>query len=264
MRHVDQTLDALAPADGWAPDWHEVLERSGATARPPRRLRRAALACAVLVVAIALPAIALSASLRGWLGLAPQPVFRQAHLVASVLVPGNRVARLWTSPSTTGGRCEFATITPANHVVIDPTTGALRPTTQVGGGSCTIQRATLPPVGFSWSFSAVPGASRTLGLLEGHFGGGKPAQVVLRWHGGRKRLAFADGFFLGVAEMREPSFRRLPFDVLALDATGRTISASRIPSSFLYAHWKHVQPSLRRYRQAHGCAVTPPWACRSR
>jgi hypothetical protein len=74
----DQILDTLAPAVGWAPDWHDVLARAG-TATSARRFvtkRRLVLALAVALV-VAVPFVAYGAASDWWFltsGNAPTPV----------------------------------------------------------------------------------------------------------------------------------------------------------------------------------------------
>jgi hypothetical protein len=74
------------------------------------------------------------------------------------------------------------------------------------------------------------------------------------------------GYFVtSGAVLAGPPFTRLPFDLVALDAAGKTVASSHIPTSFLYLDWKRVKPQLRDYRRAHDCSTTGNvWRCRSR
>jgi hypothetical protein len=93
--------------------WNDVVARVG-TRRPIRHRARLALVAALVLIAIALPTLALSASVRELLGLShPGPDYKHARLAVSAPIPGGRVARVWVSPSTDGGRCQFVTIDPA-------------------------------------------------------------------------------------------------------------------------------------------------------
>jgi hypothetical protein len=267
LEHLSPEGDARAVV----PDWESV----GALLAAPRRARRNRIrltfAAGVALVAVCVPAIALSATVRGWLGIGPQPVYNKAQLVVSAPLPGARVARVWVGPSTDGGECEFVTITPASVVAIDPRTGAMRPpTTQTRGSSaCTVGATRVPTNAFTWTIAPVAGDSadpRTT-LVRGHLGPTyHPARVVLSWHGGEQRLALSKGYFIGVADTRNPPFNRLPYTIVAYDAAGRATTRSRIPTSFLYTDWKKVEPRLRQYRQQHGCSPLPArlWVCEKR
>jgi hypothetical protein len=232
---------------------------------------RFAFAAAVALLAICLPAIAFSASVRGWLGLGAQPVYKKARLVWTPIA-GNRVARLWVSPSTDGGECEIITITAASFVVIDPTSGAMRPvaarTRNSGGYGCTVGSTRVPPTALTWVFSPVPVGNTHAALVHGHVGQVyKAVHVDVLWNGGKEELRTVDGYFIGVvATIRNPEFHRLPYTVVAYNAQGHAVARQRIPTSFLYTDWKRVEPRLRQYRQEHGCSKTPArlWVCKTR
>jgi hypothetical protein len=231
---------------------------------------RLAFAAAAALVAICLPTIALSASVRGWLGIRPQPVYKKARLVVSTPIPGDRVARVWVGPSTDGGECEILTITPASFVVINPTTGAMRPTAAStrgsGGYACTVGTR-VPPNAFTWIESPVRVGNPTAALLEGHIGPTyKATRVGVVWNGGGAKLRLARGYFIGFVAIRNPEFRRLPYTVVAYDALGHVVARRRIPTSFLYTDWKSVEARLHQYRQSHGCSDSPTrlWVCKTR
>jgi hypothetical protein len=258
------------------PDWTNVVERSTKLARRRpfiwERHSRTAIAIAFALVAICLPAIALSASVRGWLGLGSQPVYKKARLVVSTPIAGNRVARLWVGPSTDGGDCEIITVTAASFVAIDPTTGAMRPvaasTRDSGGYGCTVGSTHVPSTALTWTFSPIPVGSLHGALIHGHVGqSDKAVRVDIRWSGGREKLRTVDGYFIGVVpEIRNPPFHRLPYTVVAYNAQGHPVARQRIPTSFLYTDWRSVEPRLRQYRQRHGCSTTPTrlWTCKTR
>src|SRR3981081_3076438 len=81
-------------------DWGEVLQRLNAKSASVHRWRLAVVA-AVILLAIAVPTFAISASVRGWFGLGspPQPDYGHARLAVSAPLPGGRVARVWVGPS---------------------------------------------------------------------------------------------------------------------------------------------------------------------
>jgi hypothetical protein len=272
LQEILEHLSPVAEARSATPDWGII--RAGLSTQRRTRDRRwqVAFAAVAVVVAICVPAIALSASVRGWLGLGSQPLYNKARLVVSTPVPGNRVARLWISPSTDGGDCEIITTTPASLVVIDPTTGAMRPpaarTRDSGGYECTVGSRPVPPSALTWMESPLTVGSPTAALIHGHVGQTyKATRVDVTWNGGRTRLRTADGYFIGVVAMiRNPQFHRLPYTVTGYDAQGRIVGRRRIPTSFLYSDWKSTEPRLHRYRQKHGCSTNPTqlWICRTR
>jgi hypothetical protein len=236
-------------------DWGDVLRRVSMRGTMVRRWRFVLVAAAVLL-AIVLPTLALSASVRGLLGLAnpPSPDYRHARLAVSAPIPGGRIARVWVSPSTSGGECEFVTI--------DPVGSRRQPIRMTGGGGCSLGRKALhgPLV---WSFSH---GRRDAPLIHGRVDPKLRARrVELRWHRGTQQLAYNNGFFVAAAPaLNDPPFHQLPYDVVAYDIDGRIAARSRIPTSFLYLDWKRVQPQLHQYRVAHGCDTTVVWRCRSR
>ena len=236
-------------------DWGDVLRRISSRGATVRRWRFV-LVVSVVLLAIALPAIALSASVRGLLGLdnPPSPDYRQARLAVSAPIPGGRIARVWVSPSTDGGECEFVTL--------DPAGSKRRPTRMTGGGSCSAGRG-RSPLELFWSFSRT---RREIPVIHGRIGTKlHAARVVLRWHGGAQQLAYNNGFFVASAPaLNDPPFRQLPYDIVIYNTAGRIAARSRIATSLLYSDWKRAQPRLHTYRVANGCDTTVVWRCRSR
>jgi hypothetical protein len=236
-------------------DWADVLQRVNPRSLAVHRWRPAPVAAAVLA-AIALPTLALSASVRELVGLGNRPIpdFRRARLAVAAPISERRVARVWVAPSTDGGECEFVTI--------DPAGSKPHPVQMTGGGSCTLghERFHGP---LSWSFSHGP---RDTPVIHGRVSSTRDAaRVELVWRGGAQQLAYHDGYFVAQASaIKDPAFRKLPFDVVAFNRNGHIAAQSPIPTSFLYLDWKRVQPRLHRYRVAHGCDTRVVWRCRSR
>jgi hypothetical protein len=253
---IRQELRDLSPSEaGLAGDWEAIVVAAGITRRRPPLLR-GALALAV-VLAVVVPAVAFSAGVRGLLGFqSPSPRFDEARLVASDRLPDGRVVRMWTSPSTQNGECWFVTYGRAGS-------GA-RPDRATSGGQCSVGAARLRFPGLTYEFAVGRGNAPT--VISGRFDPARhPARVTIRWRGGRRTVKTGDGYFVAaVPEMANPRFTSLPFDLVVSDSTGRHLTARRIPTSFLYINWKHVEPQLRRYRIGHGCIPSPPWHCRTR
>jgi hypothetical protein len=242
------------PVADRTPDWNNVRACVPDDRRPITALR-IALAVAV-AVAVVLPAVAFSSGVRSFLGIeSPRPRFDQAHLAVAAPLPDGRVAHLWVSPSSTGGDCLFVTF--------DPQRLTPRPSRMLGGGGCSLRPEPHAHV-FDWSLSR--GIGRTPTVLSGRIDPRlHPARVVLRWHGGFRAGSSRNGYFIAVDPLlKNPPFRLLPLDIVAFNKKGRTVSTSRIPSSFLYSNWKREEPKLRVYRRAHGCSTTVVWRCRSR
>ena len=116
--------------------------------------------------------------------------------------------------------------------------------------------------------SGITGGNPHAGLIWGHIGqADKATRVEVVWNRGRKKLRFAEGFFIGVvATIRNPAFDRLPYTVIAYNAQGHAVLRERIPTSFLFSDWKGVEPRLQHYRRSHGCSKTPTrlWQCKTR
>jgi len=248
-------LGRLSPLDlEQRGDWAAVL-----VAAAPRRRRRAVAVRAGIVVAaalaVAVPAVAFSSGVPGWLGLdSPIPRFHQARLVTSAPLPGGHVARLWTAPATQGDTCWFVSYARAGS--------RPRPTEMfIGHLGCTRGGAKAPDLIVSIS------TLNTTPVLSGRVDPAlRPTRVVLHWRGGSKTVPTHDGYFgASDAILNDPEFTQLPVGLRAVDSAGTTVASSHITSDRLYRHWKRVQPGLRRYRTAHGCSTTGNlWRCRDR
>jgi hypothetical protein len=257
-------LQRLSPLDqAESGDWEAILD----DARPPRRRTRTVGAAVAVAVALAviIPAIAFSKTVQSLVGIhSPTPRYDQARLQVEVQphhkyrYAENYVYRLWTAPSTQGGECIFTTE--------DPIPAPPQPKQISGGGYCSLGRAALilPKDRLTWTFGTALGETF---LVDGVAGSAlHVAQMTLRWHGGSQQIATHDGYFLGLIPIAlNPPFRLLPFTLVGTDGHGRVVVRHRIPTSFLYFDWRHVEPKLRAYRNAHGCNKTPPlWHCTSR
>jgi hypothetical protein len=219
------------------PDWADVVRRG----RPANRTRRHALvALPLAVLAIALPAVALSAGLRSALGLGPRPtpVLSRANLLVQAPVGNGFYAQAWRAPSTTGGTCLFLTHNRSRH--------RLRPVLWNGGGSCTEHGGTNINVATA-QLPIAPGIS--IGRRAKHgvlrhwvppivFGSVYPklhaTRVVIEWNGGAHELALRGDWFLGgMPSLYMPSPDKLPFNVVAYDEAGHTLAHKTLDPKIL-------------------------------
>lgn len=251
-----EELAQLSPFDeAESGDWDAILAHATPPRRRHKRLVRVVFALAV-VIAIVLPAVAFSESVRNLLGVRdPSPRYDQAQVQAEAKLPEGLVARIWSAPSTQGGTCVFVTY--------DPTSSPAPPTRMSGGGFCARAGAQIVTRGHAfWAVATAPNGSNVLsGVVAPDL---DVSRVTLRWTGGAQLIPSHNGYFVGpVPVVASPPFKLLPFDVVATDRDRRTVSKQRIPTSFLYRDWKTVEPKLSAYRQLHGCKKAT-WKCRSR
>ena len=227
---VRNELNRIYPEPDVEPDWDGALVAAGLG--QPRRIARLwrqrnvrLVALAVLgLLATVVPAVALSATVREFLGLSP--VLAEARLVLEVPAGEGLVARLYTSPSEHGGECKFVDVAPA---------GSPPQVTRMGAGGCG------PPVQALWDGAPITthmsiGRGTPPAFIDGTV---RPelgvARVELKWSTGSEPLAYKDGFFLGVTDMiYNPPAERLPFFVVAYDDGGREVARFKIPSDWLY------------------------------
>jgi hypothetical protein len=215
-QNVDKLLDAYSPAA--VPDdadWQDVLRRARSTPGHRRAVRLAfAIAIAIAIVA---PGLALSSGMRSLLGLErPEPMLEQATLLLSAPVGNGFYAHAWTSPSSTGGRCDFLTID-RQPVVRDATSN--------GGGACTNKGRSSRPLGHT--SSAVPlNVSLSIGrrprrgvaanwvppIVHGAvLPSLKVARVEVVWNGGSLPLHLRNNNFLGGSPLLYmPPFQNSP------------------------------------------------------
>lgn len=243
---VLDVLERHYPATLRSPDWPDVLGRSAA--RPRRRWRMVALVAAVLV-GVAVPAFALSASVRGLLGF-PQPVLAKARLMVSTPIADGRILRVWESPSDTGGVCWFST---AERSDTDQ-----RPAHMGGGGCSTSGDFHALHAGLLLQASVATQA-RTANWVPPTVSGWlnpklHATRVELRSRtGAALPLAYANNYFVGVsATLFRPSFDNLPYHVVAYDSRGREVARQKIGSySFYLTPKKILDRTLRPYVRAH-------------
>jgi hypothetical protein len=244
---VAELLDEYTPRPDPQPAWREIQHRSGA------RSRRALLV-ALGLVALTAPALALSSSLRDIIGLArPEPVLEQATLLLSAPVGNGFWAHMWTSPSSTGGQCEFITRDRTATTSVTEEMGA-----GVCGGGPVIRTGPEHPlnVGLSvgrlrddptkWVPPVVSGA--VLPSLQ-------VTQVKVIWNGGSLSLRLRNNRFLGGSPLLYmPPFDRFPFTVVAYDAAGRKVAEKRLqsPSLLLMNGWKEYTPAYKKWKAQRG------------
>ena len=227
--HKGRIADALNhafPQPSYLPDWNNVLAR--AKPRAHQRARIVAVLAGALV-AVVVPTLAFSQSVRQLFGLtAPAPVLNQARLRLSV--PGGpNVVRLWTAPSTKGGQCEFVQIAPRNSKATANSNG---------GGSCSPAARSQPRrLGITWTLTSLLRGSRRAVLNGFVLSRRRVAGVDLHWATGRSRLAYKDGYFLAVLTIYNPPKSRLPYEIVASDEKGREVAKSRIYKGALYLQW---------------------------
>jgi hypothetical protein len=246
---ITEELNRLAPgAEVDRPDWANVVTRAGAG----RRSRRVAPVVAIALVGIAAPTVALSSGVRGLLGLGTSPVFHLAKPLVSGPVGNNFFAHLWQSPSTTGGRCLFATY---DH----SPTEAHPPRDWNGGGACSVNRTTkLSPVSASRPLAVSFSIQRRLDV-ERHtwvppvkwvppvvagavYPGLHATRIAVEWRGGSHTLALHNGWFVGgTPTLYVPPLRKFPFVVIAYDRAGHELARKKLdsPSLLMLQHgWK--------------------------
>jgi hypothetical protein len=237
-----EELEQLAPAAEVPPSaWGDVVSRAGgqrASAVDHHALRIAA-AALIALLAVAAPAIALSASLRQFLGIdRPTPVLNQARLLVSAPVGNGFFAHEWDSPSSTGGRCFFQTR--------DHTLTALHPPTVGGAGGCSVD-GSRPPFRASTQIPLNVGLNIVRRPTSGIAANWVPptvdgavlpklhaTRVVVMWQGGHHQLVLRNGYFLGgTAALYMPPFARFPFYVVAYDRRGTEVARSKLQGSVL-------------------------------
>jgi hypothetical protein len=200
-----------------------------------RRTRKKLIAVAAAVVAvagIAAPTLAFSGHVRSLLGFQSPAVLEESKLRVAAPVAEGTVARLWTSPSKRGGECVFVTFGPP---------GPVEHAAEMGGGACgdgPFPGARIPltlSVSVGKRPSAPKGATAWVPpLVDGWINPVLGAtRVEIRWNGGSKALAFADGYFIGVAEeLYDAPAAVLPIFLVAYNADGQEVSRRKIDAEW--------------------------------
>jgi hypothetical protein len=227
-------LDRLAPADEVdEPNWADVVGR----AEIRRRVRALPLAL-VAVVAVTIPAVALSSGVRSLLGLTgPTPVLRSAVPLVTGPIGNGWFAHLWRAPSATGGTCLFSSY---DH---RPTESG-PPADWRGGGECTttkhqlwIPRTSFPLVislsierrGLKKKKAWIPPV--VSGIVDPSL---HASRVAVTWRGGSRELALRKNWFVGgTPTLYIPPFRKFPFVVIAYDRSGHEVARRTLDSPSL-------------------------------
>jgi hypothetical protein len=190
-------------------------------------------AVVIAVVAIAGPTLAFSDGVRSFLGWESLPVFEKSQLLVSAPVAESTVAHLWGSPSRTGGECFFVTFSTPGKVE--------RPSLMTGGGVCSLppRSRSGSPMSLSVDISgrgmAPPGAAAGVPpIVEGYVDPSLgTTRVEIRWNGGSKELAYANGYFLGgVRDLFDAPKELMPIRVIAYDAKGREVHRTDIDAAW--------------------------------
>lgn len=243
-------LERHYPPTSRTPDWDDVLDRAS-KGRGRSRLRMLALAAAALAC-IAIPTLALSASVRDL--IFPRPLLTEATLLVSSPIGNGKIARMWASPSSTGGDCRFVTADAADtdkrparigagYCALSPTQARPPPAPPLWAGLSIQHRSGAGP---NWLPPIISGAvARSLGA----------ARVELRWRTGAMPLALSSGFFLGGSpNLYRPPFNNLPYTVIAYDSDGREVARFKFASRVFYTTGNGKQtilPKLRDFARQH-------------
>jgi len=245
-------LERLAPPVPTTPDWNDVLRR-GRVHRVRRRTVGMAVAAAVL--AIAVPAVALS----GLLDLVrPVPVLHSAQPLVSARVGNGFYAHLWRSRSTTGGSCVFATY---NHVA---GTARLLPLFS-GGGACSRKgELTASPTTAAHPLAVTLSVERRLGVASRQWvppvvwGAVDPglhaARVAVVWRGGRHDLTLRKDWFAGGGRgLFIPPLHKFPFFVVAYDRDGHEVARRKLdsPTLLMVNGWKEFTRRYKVWKRTH-------------
>ena len=224
--------------------------------RPSRWRPVYTLAAAVVALgAIAAPTLALSASVREFVGLSsPRPLLAQAQLQVSAPAPHGQVLRLYTAPSTGQGECWFVGTNPA---------GSAAKANESRGMGCTLSGGSLHSTKLPFQIGMAqvrrpngPGISTWIPAnVSGWISPTLHAtRVELVWQHGHQRLAFANDYFSPRRRFSTARrFRTCPSTsspTTPADTKSHAQVRQRDPLHRLEAH--HVQAKLRAYWKAHG------------
>lgn len=251
-------LERLAPqAETEWPDWNNVIGRTSVRPGLQRhRARRLALVAAV-AFAVAAPAFALSSGVRSLLGFErAEPVLDQARLLVSAPVGNAFYAHAWTSPSSTGGGCQFLTL--------DHSPTARSAAGRGGGGSCSAKYGTGPratgnvALRVSLSVSRRPKSGVPANWVPPIVGGSvlpslRATRVEVVWNGGSLPLRLSNNNFLGGSPaLYMPPFENFPYIVVAYDAQGNEVARKRLdsPTLMLMNGWKEYTRKYKEWKKS--------------
>lgn len=255
---IREELERLAPeAERELPDWDDVVRRASSRARPQRpRSHRSALIVAV-ALAVAVPALAFSSGVRSLLGFEwSEPVLDQASLLVSAPVGNGFYAHAWTSPSSTGGWCEFLTI--------DHSPVARSASDNNGGGGCSTNGGRRPRASREVPLTISVSVSRRLKsgvptnwvppIVEGAvLPSLRPARVEVIWNGGSLPLRLRNNNILGGSPaLYMPPFENFPYTVVAYDARGKEVARQRLqsPTLMLMNGWKEYSREYKKWKNS--------------
>lgn len=253
---IREELERLAPqAEAEWPDWSNVIGRTSARPSQRRRGARRLALVAALALAVAAPALALSSEVRSLLGFErPEPVVEQAKLLVSAPVGNGFYAHAWTSPSSTGGTCDFRTI---DHSPIGRSPAKFN-----GGAACNRSGKSHPtrasrsvPLLVSVSVARRPKRGVPENWVPPIVSGAvlpslRVARVEVVWNGGSLPLRLRNSTILGgSAALYMPPFETFPYFVVAYDTRGNAIARKRLesPALMLMNGWKEYTREYKKW-----------------
>lgn len=246
MSSVEELLRDAAPSTNSTPDWQDVLRRSSSARDQRAGSRIVAIGVLVVIVAIGLPAMALSTTMQRLVGLTERggPDTTQAHLVLEAPAGDDVVVRLYSAPSSQGGECEFTQYANAGAPVDLPQPN--------GGGWCRddLDGNQTPPgeplrssaVTFFVSVSPTPIAETLRPDSTGPhvvIGGSiapslQAASVKLEGPSLSESLHFNENHFLTATDsIYRLGPDELPLNIVVYDAQGHEVARERIPAASL-------------------------------
>lgn len=241
---IASTLDEHVPVPEAVPDWSSIARRAA-----KRRARRSLILVVAIVLAVTVPALALSGSLRSWLGT-PSPTFEEATLLASTPIGDGRSIRVWRAPSSTGGECVFVSYERRDT---DRRPSSWNSAACSTAGPLPMTNQPLE-VGFSPHVRRTGEARRertppfVVGSVTPESG---IVRLELRWRHGRIPLVLQGRFFVAVAEiLDQPRFDALPIRVVSFDAGGTIVTQRQLSSQGLYVS-NQQRAALIAYASAH-------------
>jgi hypothetical protein len=258
---IREELERLAPqAEIERLDWSDVIGRTSTRPRLQRRgARRLALVAAV-ALAVAAPTFALSSGVRNLLGFErPKPVLDQARLLVSASVGNGFYAHAWSSPSSTGGHCDFLTI---DHSPITRSAAG-----QGGGGACSRSGGSRParatanvPLPVSVSVQRRPKSGVPANWVPPIVGGSvlpslRAVRVEVVWNSGTLPLRLRNNNFLGGSPaLYMPPFKNFPYTVVAYDTHGSEVARKRLesPTLMLMNGWKEYTREYKKWKRSRG------------